>query len=124
MLTYFNKGRIVRAHMIALIPPMTSSFGGTGPPVGQIPLSTYRGDVPISEYMIPERQQEARRSACRYRRVNDDGGVAQKHNVRIRVYLPKQVFLCGAELKHPLKGYLTSTYLVHKRSCKEAIPIV
>lgn len=39
--------------MMALIPPMISSLGGTGPDDGQIPLSTYKGDVPMSEYMIP-----------------------------------------------------------------------
>ena len=41
--------------MMALIPPMISSLEGTGPDDDQIPLSTYKGDVPISEYMIPVR---------------------------------------------------------------------
>ena len=38
---------------MALIPPMISSLGGTGPDADQIPLSTYKGEVPMSEYMIP-----------------------------------------------------------------------
>jgi len=37
------------AHMIVLIPPITSSLGGVGPSAGQIPFKTYRGEVPISE---------------------------------------------------------------------------
>ena len=41
--------------MMALIHPMISSFGGTGPDDDHMPLSTYKGDVPMSEYMIPER---------------------------------------------------------------------
>jgi hypothetical protein len=40
---------------MALIHPMISSFGGTGPVDDQMPLSTYKGDVPMSEYMIPVR---------------------------------------------------------------------
>jgi len=32
---------------------MISSLGGTGPEDDQIPLSTYKGEVPMSEYMIP-----------------------------------------------------------------------
>jgi hypothetical protein len=47
--TYLRRGRNVRDQTMALIAPMTSSLGGTGPDVGQIPLRTYRGDVPISE---------------------------------------------------------------------------
>jgi len=48
-LTYFTNGKIVRAHIMALIPPMTSSLEGTSPVAGQIPFSTYKGEVPISE---------------------------------------------------------------------------
>jgi hypothetical protein len=29
--------------------PMTSSLGGTGPDADQIPLRTYKGEVPMSE---------------------------------------------------------------------------
>lgn len=38
------------------MPPMISSLGGTGPEDDQIPLSTYKGEVPMSEYMIPIRR--------------------------------------------------------------------
>jgi hypothetical protein len=48
-LTYFNNGRMVRDQKMALIPPITSSFEGTGPLAGQIPFKTYSGDVPMSE---------------------------------------------------------------------------
>ena len=40
-LTYFRRGSKVRAHIIALIPPTTSSADGV---VTQMPLSAYRGD--------------------------------------------------------------------------------
>lgn len=46
--TYFNRGRIVRAQMMQLTPPITSSVEGTGPVGAQMPLSTYKGEVPIS----------------------------------------------------------------------------
>lgn len=48
-LTYFSKGKSVRDHIMALIPPMTSSSEGTSPVLGQIPFKTYNGEVPISE---------------------------------------------------------------------------
>ena len=48
-LTYFNSGISVMAHMIALIPPITSSLDGAGPLAAQIPFKTYKGDVPMSE---------------------------------------------------------------------------
>lgn len=38
--TYLRRGRNVRDQIMALIPPMTSSLGGTGPDVGQMPLRT------------------------------------------------------------------------------------
>lgn len=62
--TYLHKGKSVKAHMIALIPPITSSFGGTGPLEGHSPFSVYRGEVPMSAYMIPENlvSEEGRRS--------------------------------------------------------------
>ena len=43
-----NSGRMVRAQIIQLMPPITSSDDGTGPVAGQIPLSVYKGEVPIS----------------------------------------------------------------------------
>lgn len=49
ILTYFNNGRNVMDHTIALIAPIASSFGGAGPSAGQIPFRTYRGEVPMSE---------------------------------------------------------------------------
>ena len=48
-LTYLQNGRRVKDQIMALIHPMISSFGGAGPEDGQIPLSTYKGDVPMSE---------------------------------------------------------------------------
>jgi hypothetical protein len=48
------RGNIVNAQMMALIPPMTSSSGGTGPEVGHNPFRVYSGEVPRSAYMIPE----------------------------------------------------------------------
>lgn len=51
--TYLRRGSNVSAQRIALIPPITSSFEGTGPVAGQMPLRTYRGEVPMSEYMMP-----------------------------------------------------------------------
>lgn len=54
-LTYLQNGRRVKDQMIALIHPMISSFGGAGPDDDQMPLSTYKGDVPMSEYIIPKR---------------------------------------------------------------------
>jgi hypothetical protein len=47
--TYLSKGRRVIAQIIALIPPMISSWDGKGPVLGQIPFRTYRGEVPMSE---------------------------------------------------------------------------
>jgi len=47
--TYLRRGINVRDQTMALRPPITSSLGGTGPDVGQIPLRTYKGEVPISE---------------------------------------------------------------------------
>lgn len=47
--TYLRNGNRVRAQMMALIPPMMSSFEGTFPPLGQIPFKTYSGEVPMSE---------------------------------------------------------------------------
>lgn len=35
-------------HMIALTPPMMSSFDGTSPVEGQMPLRTYKGEVPTA----------------------------------------------------------------------------
>ena len=54
-LTYLQSGRRVKDQTIALTPPMISSLGGTGPDGDQIPFSTYKGEVPMSEYMIPIR---------------------------------------------------------------------
>ena len=48
-LTYLQNGRRVKDQIMALIHPMTSSFGGAGPDDDQMPLSTYKGDVPMSE---------------------------------------------------------------------------
>jgi hypothetical protein len=45
-LTYLTSGIRVIAQMIAEIPPITSSSGGASPEDGQMPLSTYRGEVP------------------------------------------------------------------------------
>ena len=45
-LTYFSVGMSKRDQTIALIPPMISSGGGTGPLDGQIPFNTYSGEVP------------------------------------------------------------------------------
>lgn len=47
--TYLVSGRSVRDQIMALMHPMTSSSGGTGPDVGQIPFRTYNGEVPMSE---------------------------------------------------------------------------
>ena len=47
--TYLSNGNKVRDQMMALMPPITSSFEGTGPSEGQIPFKTYNGDVPMSE---------------------------------------------------------------------------
>lgn len=52
--TYFNNGRRVSDQTMALMPPMTSSSDGTLPDAGQIPFRTYKGDVPMSEYIIPD----------------------------------------------------------------------
>ena len=41
------------AQIMALIPPIISSSDGTVPEVGHIPFSTYNGDVPMSEWIIP-----------------------------------------------------------------------
>ena len=38
--TYFISGKMVNAQMIALMPPITSSFDGTEPVEGHIPFST------------------------------------------------------------------------------------
>jgi len=51
--TYLRRGNNVRDHIMALKPPMTSSVEGAGPLGGQIPFRTYKGDVPMSLYMIP-----------------------------------------------------------------------
>ena len=51
--TYLMSGSNVKAQIIALMPPMTSSVEGTGPVAGHNPLRVYNGDVPMSEYMIP-----------------------------------------------------------------------
>ena len=48
-LTYLHRGSRVNAQIIALMPPMTSSFGGTGPVAGHKPLRVYNGEVPMSE---------------------------------------------------------------------------
>lgn len=39
--TYLIRGKMVMAHIIAEIPPITSSVEGTGPDDGHIPLRTY-----------------------------------------------------------------------------------
>lgn len=66
--TYLIKGSNVKAQMIALIPPMTSSAEGAGPVAGHKPFTVYSGDVPMSEYIIPldgvrkRRHQDQRRT--------------------------------------------------------------
>lgn len=42
-------GRIVNDQKMALTPPITSSWEGTGPVGDQMPFKTYKGDVPMSE---------------------------------------------------------------------------
>ena len=61
--TYLSSGIKVSDQMMADMPPITSSLDGTGSPAGQIPFSTYRGDVPMSEYMIPKVGSEPRKEA-------------------------------------------------------------
>ncbi len=45
--TYFIKGSKEMAQTMALTPPITSSCEGAAAEAGQIPFSTYSGDVPM-----------------------------------------------------------------------------
>jgi hypothetical protein len=57
---------MVSDQMMALMAPITSSAGGTGPEAGHMPFRTYNGEVPMSEYTIPTQgshQQAGRENA-------------------------------------------------------------